>query len=361
MKKGVLTFVLLLLAATFAPAAGPFFINELLFNPPGIDTPNEYVEIRANPTFAPVPSALPANVYLIGIEGDAQINWGQLQTIFDLSNIPTGTNGYLVIRQAGNSYTVNPNANVLTGTTTGFGGLSIFSASPAGTTDIENATATYMLVQSTTPPTLLDDIDSNNDGTPDGALYAGFFIYDAVGVLDGASIDAVFGQFNITDGANGLSNVGVRETDTIAAGYIARRGDTVGSNGADWVASEGLNGNAPNWRLPLAANTFPDAWEGGALNHLGGTNVFALSAAAVTVAGRVLTQDGRGIAKAIVSISDQSGNFRTAMTNPFGYYTFEGVAAGQSYTLQVKSKSYQFAPQIISIGDDISDLDFIAQ
>ncbi len=85
------------------------------------------------------------------------------------------------------------------------------------------------------------------------------------------------------------------------------------------------------------------------------------SAASVSVAGRVLSAEGRGIAQARVSITDQNGTARTARTNSFGYFRFEAVGAGQIYTFDIRHKQYQFTPQTLPVNDDISDLNFIAQ
>lgn len=83
------------------------------------------------------------------------------------------------------------------------------------------------------------------------------------------------------------------------------------------------------------------------------------SAASVNVSGRVLNSAKTGIAKARVSITDPSGATRTISTNPFGYYFFEDVPAGSTYIFEVSAKMYVFAPQVISVTDEITDLNFI--
>ena len=81
------------------------------------------------------------------------------------------------------------------------------------------------------------------------------------------------------------------------------------------------------------------------------------TAAAVTVSGRVMNGK-RGIAKAQVYLTGQNGETRTAMTNSFGYFTFSDVKAGESYIVNVSSKSYTFVPQVITINEDLDDLNF---
>lgn len=87
---------------------------------------------------------------------------------------------------------------------------------------------------------------------------------------------------------------------------------------------------------------------------------FRPTAALVSIGGRVLTSDGAGIPRAQVTMVDQSGNTRSARTNPFGYYTFADVEIGQTYVVSVASKGYEFTPRIISLTDQLTDLDFFA-
>ncbi len=83
-----------------------------------------------------------------------------------------------------------------------------------------------------------------------------------------------------------------------------------------------------------------------------------VTAANVAVSGRVLTQNGGGLARATVTITDQSGNVRTAKSNSFGYYKFEAVESGATYTFGVFSKGYQFNPQVVTVNDNLTELNF---
>lgn len=86
------------------------------------------------------------------------------------------------------------------------------------------------------------------------------------------------------------------------------------------------------------------------------------TSANVSVGGRVMRADGMGIAKTTVTITDSSGIARSVLTNPFGYYLFEEIAAGEAYTVSVSSKGNTFASpsRIVSVSDTLSDVDFIA-
>ena len=79
----------------------------------------------------------------------------------------------------------------------------------------------------------------------------------------------------------------------------------------------------------------------------------------VSVSGRVTTPDGRGLRNATVSITDPVGAIRTATTSSFGFYSFEGVATGQSYTLRVSSRLYRFAQRTVQVTDTLTDVDFV--
>jgi subtilisin-like proprotein convertase family protein len=85
------------------------------------------------------------------------------------------------------------------------------------------------------------------------------------------------------------------------------------------------------------------------------------TAASVSVSGRVLTNGKRGLSNALVYLTDSSGGTRTARTNSLGYYRFNDIAAGQSVTITVVSKRYQFAPQIVNVNEEMSGLNFLAE
>lgn len=69
--------------------------------------------------------------------------------------------------------------------------------------------------------------------------------------------------------------------------------------------------------------------------------------------------NGSGLKNAIVNLTDASGITRSAVTGPFGYYRFDDVPSGVVYTVSVSSKLYSYVPRVISVGDDIADLDFV--
>ncbi len=84
-------------------------------------------------------------------------------------------------------------------------------------------------------------------------------------------------------------------------------------------------------------------------------------AANVSVSGRVLTSDGRGLRNAVVSITGSNGIKRTITTSSFGLYTFDNVATGETYVMRVFSKLYRFAPRLVQVNDTLTDVDFVGQ
>ena len=85
-------------------------------------------------------------------------------------------------------------------------------------------------------------------------------------------------------------------------------------------------------------------------------NPLAPTAAPVTVSGRVVRPDGLMGVHSIVTITDDHGNVRYSMTNPFGYFRFDGVESGQNYVINVIGKQFEFAPQFVSVNDNLTDL-----
>jgi hypothetical protein len=82
----------------------------------------------------------------------------------------------------------------------------------------------------------------------------------------------------------------------------------------------------------------------------------------VSISGRVTSSSGRGLGGIQVFIRDNMGVTRSALTNPFGYYSIENVQTGQSYTIGAQSKRYTFPePTLMPINDNITDLNFVAQ
>jgi hypothetical protein len=85
------------------------------------------------------------------------------------------------------------------------------------------------------------------------------------------------------------------------------------------------------------------------------------SSSPVTVSGRITTYSGRGIERTRIKIDDGKGSVFYTQTNPFGYYRFNDLMPGTTYTLTVTHKLYLFtSPQFFTADQDRNDLNFIA-
>lgn len=89
---------------------------------------------------------------------------------------------------------------------------------------------------------------------------------------------------------------------------------------------------------------------------------FAPTAGLAKISGRILTADGRGIRNVSVTMTNAAGALRMAFSSNFGYFSFENVPVGEVYILTVSAKQFQFSQstQAISLSEDTSDINFIA-
>lgn len=87
--------------------------------------------------------------------------------------------------------------------------------------------------------------------------------------------------------------------------------------------------------------------------------ITTLSSASVSVSGRVIGSNGRGVASAVVRMTAQDGTTKIAVTNPFGYYRFNDVELGV-YVFSVTKKGMSFADRTVNVSEDIFDLNFVA-
>ncbi len=114
------------------------------------------------------------------------------------------------------------------------------------------------------------------------------------------------------------------------------------------------DGGTPTWSSP--DRNEGDFW------MIGVSLASGTTAADVTLAGRAATTGGRGVSGARVTLVDGAGHVRTATTNPFGYYRFDGLDAGSTMVVSIASKRHSFANpvRVVSLGDSAFDVDFVA-
>jgi hypothetical protein len=84
------------------------------------------------------------------------------------------------------------------------------------------------------------------------------------------------------------------------------------------------------------------------------------TAASVPLSGRLLTTSGRGVPYAHVTLMDERGEPRMAISNPLGYYYFDNVDAGQTYVVSATAKGLVFAAQAVLVNGEVRDFNLIA-
>ncbi len=182
-------------------------------------------------------------------------------------------------------------------------------------------------------------------------------------------------------GSNLIGNIGIETTFTAlgdqtgtAASPLNPRLSPLCSNGGAFPThallqnSMAINaGNNCVVNLSCASNNPPMALVNdqrgvGFSRNVGGTvdigafELLAPTAANVVISGKLSTPEGRGLRNTQVVLTDSHGNLRTVMSNSFGYFRFAEVEAGQTYIIGVRSKRYQFTPQILIINEDVTKL-----
>jgi subtilisin family serine protease len=80
-----------------------------------------------------------------------------------------------------------------------------------------------------------------------------------------------------------------------------------------------------------------------------------------TISGRVLTPDGKGVNKAVVSITDEMGFSRQAITTSTGFYRFENVSTGRSYTLTAEHRRFDFEQRNLILVGNADNVDFVGR
>ncbi|HLA95930.1 MAG TPA: carboxypeptidase-like regulatory domain-containing protein [Pyrinomonadaceae bacterium] len=81
---------------------------------------------------------------------------------------------------------------------------------------------------------------------------------------------------------------------------------------------------------------------------------FAPTAAMVSISGRITTIGGQPISRVSVIVEGPGGLIMSAITNTFGNFHINNIQAGQTYIVSARHRRYEFAPQVISVNDEIS-------
>ncbi len=63
----------------------------------------------------------------------------------------------------------------------------------------------------------------------------------------------------------------------------------------------------------------------------------------------------------VLTLTISNGETRAALINAFGYYRFDEVAAGETYILNAYSIRFSLSPQVVSVTEELTELNFMAQ
>lgn len=101
---------------------------------------------------------------------------------------------------------------------------------------------------------------------------------------------------------------------------------------------------------------------GTASDNFAVVRLYTVEPTPVTVFGRTTTPEGQPIRGITVGLTNQAGETRWAITSNFGYYQFDNIPTGQTYTLFVRgSKRYTFETRTFGLSDAIDNLDLIGE
>jgi uncharacterized delta-60 repeat protein len=92
----------------------------------------------------------------------------------------------------------------------------------------------------------------------------------------------------------------------------------------------------------------------------GVTRLYTLDPVPVTVTGQTVTMEGTPLRNIRVGLTGQDGQTRWAITSAFGFFVFDNVPTGQTYTLFVRgSKHYFFETRTFGLNEAIDNLSLI--
>ena len=92
-----------------------------------------------------------------------------------------------------------------------------------------------------------------------------------------------------------------------------------------------------------------------------GPLVLGPTAASVSISGRVVSHTGEPVRNARIILTSPAGAIRSGLSNPFGYFTIDGVVVGRTYQLEVQSKQFIFTPRVLNVVDEVSGMVLTAE
>lgn len=200
------------------------------------------------------------------------------------------------------------------------------------------------------------------------------------------NLDRSIGGFSVPTNGATLSNIGFHAPPQHPAWTADGTVGSAGYSSTPWQALENAgtiawttetfaanpNANAIRWgtmynfrftsnRPPQNGNATLGFYKTGSPIAVAVQVPSAAPSSSVSVGGRVTSQNGYGVNNARVYINDGQGGVRIAVTNSFGYYRFDNVITGAQYTFSVESKRFTFTPQVVTVNEQLTELNFVSQ
>jgi hypothetical protein len=82
--------------------------------------------------------------------------------------------------------------------------------------------------------------------------------------------------------------------------------------------------------------------------------------ASVSVSGRVIAPNGRGLSNAVVTLTETDGTIHRARTSAFGHYRIADLTAGQTVIISVASKRYNYQPRTLNLNEEVENLNLLS-
>jgi uncharacterized repeat protein (TIGR01451 family) len=292
-------------------------------------------------------------------------NTGQVFTVGELGenvgsfggfDIEQGTNiGYAAFRVSGVSYLYT--VNLTTGAATLIGeigaevgpnvdGLAIVVGPAAVSTDLA-ITKTNGTTNSTAGGSTVYTIVATNSGA---APVTGATVTDTLPASITSATWTCVGTSGGSCPGNGTGNINANVDLPVGASVTF----TLTAN-----ISASATGNLVN----TASITTPAGVTDSSPGNNSATDTDTLTPAAptpVTVSGRVTGPNGRPLRNAKVTITNGQTTSHL-FTSTLGYFVFDGILTGQTYTISVEAKRYTFTPQNVQVSGNVSNVDFVGQ
>lgn len=175
------------------------------------------------------------------------------------------------------------------------------------------------------------------------------------------------GTFTFTNGSGKTLTGGAPSSPTSTVTVTIQNSTTF-----DWLSNRAIKAvivkGGPNANVyPYNPFSFGDTTLTTVNNSFGISHIefcfepFVSTAARVSVSGHVADEFGIGIPRTTLTIfNTTTSETKTAISNSFGYYQFDGLEVGSSYIVSATNKRYSFEnnQQLLVLNDAVGDLNF---